>query len=177
MYTHNYKLCFFVDIISNSTAPPWPCTSTSVVQYTLDMCSSFSVITLHHSCLSFCTACLTRDNHLVRSVSHLQPGGRLAGVASHDTVNHSVTSVAPSGVHTQSVESYWNRVKHNFKKLSQRDASFIIIISLQERASCFDPFLVTSISYFSTSLENFISKAFSHDIYLWTPLYLMIQKR
>ena len=106
-----------MDIISNSTAPPGPYTSTSVVQYTLDVCSSFSAVMLQHSYLSFCTASLTRDNHLVRSVSHLQPGGRLAEVASHDTVNYSVTFVAPSGVHTQNVESYWNRVKHNFKKI------------------------------------------------------------
>jgi len=62
---------------------------------------------------------------------HVQPGtviwsdqwaaynqvGRLAGVASHDTVNHSVTFVAPSGVHTQNVESSWNRIKHKFKKM------------------------------------------------------------
>jgi len=27
----------------------------------------------------------------------------IAGVASHDTVNHSVTFVAPSGVHTQNI--------------------------------------------------------------------------
>ena len=31
-------------------------------------------------------------------------------VARHETVNHSVHFVSPTGVHTQHVESYWNRV-------------------------------------------------------------------
>ena len=42
----------------------------------------------------------------------------LSNVASHSVVNHSVTFVDPAtGTHTQNVESYWNRVKHKFKKM------------------------------------------------------------
>ena len=43
---------------------------------------------------------------------------RLSVVASHSTVNHSLHFVDPTtGVHTQNVESYWNRVKGKFKKM------------------------------------------------------------
>ena len=42
----------------------------------------------------------------------------LPNVASHSTVNHSVTFVAPTtGVHTQNIESYWNRVKVKLKRM------------------------------------------------------------
>ena len=82
----------------------------------LDMCRLFPSwrcnTPAHH-----CTACSTRDSRLVRSVGYLQPGGKTCQVASHDTVNHSLTFVAPSGVHPQNVESYWNRIKHKFKKM------------------------------------------------------------
>ena len=37
---------------------------------------------------------------------------RLSNVTTHEVVNHSVNFVEPTtGVHTQNVESYWNRVK------------------------------------------------------------------
>ena len=40
------------------------------------------------------------------------------GVAGHATVNHSINFVDPiTGVHTQNVESYWNRVKTKFKRM------------------------------------------------------------
>ena len=43
---------------------------------------------------------------------------RLSNVSSHDVVNHSVNFVAPStGVHTQHVESYWNKVKTKLKRM------------------------------------------------------------
>ena len=43
---------------------------------------------------------------------------RLPNVSSHEVVNHSVNFVEPTtGVHTQNVESYWNRVKAKLKRL------------------------------------------------------------
>ena len=45
-------------------------------------------------------------------VQHLTP------VAQYDTVNHSIEFVNPTtGVHTQNVESYWNRVKTKIKRM------------------------------------------------------------
>ncbi len=34
----------------------------------------------------------------------------LPNVASQSTVNHSIQFVTPSGIHTENIESYWNRV-------------------------------------------------------------------
>ena len=43
---------------------------------------------------------------------------QLPSVAQHDMVNHSLNFVDPvTGVHTQNVESYWNRVKTKFKRM------------------------------------------------------------
>ena len=42
----------------------------------------------------------------------------LPNVASHGTVNHSVEFVnSVTGVHTQNIESYWNRVKTKLKRM------------------------------------------------------------
>ena len=39
-------------------------------------------------------------------------------VASHSTVNHSITFVDPTtGTHTQHIESFWNRVKLKLKRM------------------------------------------------------------
>ena len=43
---------------------------------------------------------------------------QLPSVTQHSTVNHSLFFVDPTtGVHTQNVESYWNRVKTKFKAM------------------------------------------------------------
>ena len=42
----------------------------------------------------------------------------IPGVAAHQTVNHSLHFVDPAThVHTQNVESYWNRVKTKLKRM------------------------------------------------------------
>ena len=42
----------------------------------------------------------------------------IPGVAAHHTVNHSIEFVnSTTGVHTQNVESYWNRAKTKFKRM------------------------------------------------------------
>ena len=47
-----------------------------------------------------------------RSVQQLPP------VSQHATVNHSIQFVDPTtGVHTQNIESYWNRVKTKIKRM------------------------------------------------------------
>ena len=43
---------------------------------------------------------------------------QMSVVATHSTVNHSLFFVDPTtGVHTQNIESYWNRVKGKFKRM------------------------------------------------------------
>ena len=42
----------------------------------------------------------------------------LPNVASHSTVNHSITFINPvTGTHTQNIESHWNRIKTKFKRM------------------------------------------------------------
>ena len=44
---------------------------------------------------------------------------RLPNLRSHATVNHSLEFVSSSGIHTQNVESYWNRVKTKLKRMKE----------------------------------------------------------
>ena len=47
--------------------------------------------------------------------NHVQ---QLQQVSQHNTVNHSLHFIDPTtGVHTQNIESYWNRVKGKFKRM------------------------------------------------------------
>ena len=42
----------------------------------------------------------------------------LPGITGHEVINHSLHFVTPTtGVNTQTVESYWNRVKTKFKRM------------------------------------------------------------
>ena len=41
----------------------------------------------------------------------------LPNVSSHATVNHSIEFVSRTGVHTENVESYWNRAKIKLKRM------------------------------------------------------------
>ena len=51
---------------------------------------------------------------------------QLAPVAQHGTVNDSLNFVDPAtGVHTQNVESYWNRVKTKFKRMKGVHADMV----------------------------------------------------
>lgn len=60
--------------------------------------------------------------------------GRLPNVAMHRMVNHSLHFVDPvTGVHTQHIESYWNRVKRKFKRMMGVDR--------QQMPSYFDEFM------------------------------------
>ena len=55
-----------------------------------------------------------------RNVQQLSP------VSQHDTVNHSIEFVnRVTGVHTQHIESYWNRVKTKFKRMKGVQGSML----------------------------------------------------
>ena len=73
------------------------------------------------------TACCPRICRPFRPVGQLQPGGHLPNVSAHGTVNHSMEFVSPSGVHTQNIESYWNRTKMKLKRITGCAASTLLL--------------------------------------------------
>ena len=65
------------------------------------------------SCSTGCFAALT--SKLLAAYNRVQ---HLPPVAQHQTVNHSIEFVnSATGVHTQNIESYWNRVKTKIKRM------------------------------------------------------------
>ena len=75
--------------------------------------------------------------------AHVQPGtvihsdcwaaynnvASLPNVGSHGTVNHSIEFVnSVTGVHTQNIESYWNRIKIKLKRMRGGDRTTVAII-------------------------------------------------
>ena len=65
----------------------------------------------------------------------------LPNVAQHATVNHSLHFVDPAtGVHTQHIESYWNRVKTKLKRMKgcheSQLASYLDEFMWRERYGC-----------------------------------------
>ena len=66
--------------------------------------------------------------------------GTLPNVQQYDTVNHSVEFISPTGVHTQNVESYWNRVKTKLKRMKgcheHQLSSYLDEFMYRERHGC-----------------------------------------
>lgn len=78
----------------------------------------------------------------------------LPPVTAHHTVNHSINFVDPvTGVHTQHVESYWNRVKVKLKHMRG--------CHLHQLPGCLDEFMWKE-RYSKTGKEAFT--AILHDI-------------
>jgi transposase-like protein len=92
------------------------------------------VDTSHEPALGVMELFPSRDAHTLLPIiqQHVRPGTiiwsdewrayrrvqNIPTVAQYQTVNHSVTFVDPTtGVHTQNIESYWNRVKTKFKRM------------------------------------------------------------
>ena len=92
------------------------------------------VDTTHSPALGYMQLVARRDAATLLSIiqSHIAPGtiihsdqgsmynrvGTLPSVSSHGTVNHSLEFVnSTTGVHTQNIESYWNRVKTKLKRM------------------------------------------------------------
>ena len=85
----------------------------------------------------------------------------LPNVSTHDVVNHSVEFVSPSGVHTQNVESYWNRIKIKLKRVrgchEQQLASYLDEFMYRERhgrtaRQCFDSIISDIATQYPVSL-------------------------
>ena len=72
-----------------------------------------------HCCLSYSsTQHLVRSSTVASGVAIYNGVPQLPNVSSHRTVNHSVEFVdSVTGVHTQNIESYWNRVKMKLKRM------------------------------------------------------------
>lgn len=83
--------------------------------------------------------------------------GSLPNVSTHKTVNHSVQFLDPvTGVHTNHIESYWNRVKSKLKRMKGCSKDLL--------DSYLDEFLWRE-RYGSAKKEAF--KSLCRDISLW----------
>ena len=82
-------------------------------QYCRDICSWRL---LHHdSPLLLHTSATIVHSDQCAAYNHVQ---QLPSVTTHSTVNHLLHFIDPgTGIHTQNVESYWNRVKGKFKRM------------------------------------------------------------
>ena len=86
--------------------------------------------------------------------------GSLSNVSRHRTVNHSVNFVDPAtGVHTQHIESYWDRVKTKFKRMKGVQKTMM--------AGYLDKFMWKE-RYGKTRREAF--QSLCRDIALWFPV-------
>ena len=81
--------------------------------------------------------------------------GNLPNVAAHRTVNYSVQFVTPSGMHTQNVDSYWNRAKMKLKRMRG--------CTVQEVPSYLDEFIWRE-CFGKTAWEAMDSISIIHDI-------------
>ena len=87
-------------------------------------------------------------------------GGALTNVSRHRTVNHSQNFVDPAtGVHTQHIESYWDRVKTKFKRMKGVQKTMM--------AGYLDEFMWKE-RYGTTRREAF--QSLCRDIALWYPV-------
>ena len=76
-------------------------------------CPNNNVLTVKRCCNSFVAPCIT-----LRSWAAYNYVQSLPNIAGHQVINHSLHFVFPArGVHTQNIESYWNRVKIKVKMM------------------------------------------------------------
>ena len=84
---------------------------------------------------------------------------QLPSVQSHSTVNHSIEFTTPSGVHTNHIESYWNRAKLKLKKMRGCHRS--------QLASYLDEFMRRE--RYGQKNDNILENIY-RDISLWFPV-------
>ena len=112
-----------------------------------------------HCCLSY-----SSTRHLVGHPRRSYNGvSQLPNVSSHRTVNHSVEFVdSVTGVHTQNIESYWNRVKMKLKRMKGCRAEEIPMSlcggSALDSSTLFNPYLLSPPHLLQIIFYRFFSK-------------------